>query len=246
MEKLKNYILNGKGMGLLFLLASAVVMAVVSMFIFRSIYQDVKPSVILVAQDVLPVTIKNKEIVEPQNMYKKLSINIDEESNKNGIDVILDTRDDVKYDRKEEGIYITKNSVFITINNETKDIPLLDGVVDVEKFETWLDGYVSIIGIMLSIVVICFIFVYTFIKTVVVMLIGMLCIKFSKIENKLVLTNEQLMRLGAVIVVVFQCINLILTFGLNIYVKDLIYNLLMLGCVVYSVINLMKNNQLNN
>ena len=76
MEKLKNYILNGKGMGLLFLLASAVVMAVVSMFIFRSIYQDVKPSVILVAQDVLPVTIKNKEIVEPQNMYKKLSINI--------------------------------------------------------------------------------------------------------------------------------------------------------------------------
>ena len=189
MEKLKNYILNGKGLGLLFLLASAVVMAVVSMFIFRSIYQDVKPSVILVAQDVLPVTIKNKEIVEPQNMYKKLSINIDEESNKNGIDVILDTRDDVKYDRKEEGIYITKNSVFITINNETKDIPLLDGVVDVEKFETWLDGYVSIIGIMLSIVVICFIFVYTFIKTVVVMLIGMLCIKFSKIENNLVLTN---------------------------------------------------------
>lgn len=49
MEKIKLYIRRGKGIGLLFLLASAVLATMFLMISLKSAYTEIKPEVVLVA-----------------------------------------------------------------------------------------------------------------------------------------------------------------------------------------------------
>lgn len=58
MEKIKLYIRRGKGIGLLFLLASAVLATMFLMISLKSAYTEIKPEVVLVANEFLPITVK--------------------------------------------------------------------------------------------------------------------------------------------------------------------------------------------
>ena len=67
MEKIFLYIKQGKGHGLLFLLATAIITTIIFSFSLKTVLNDIKPKALLVAEDFLPIEIKNKEIVSHPN-----------------------------------------------------------------------------------------------------------------------------------------------------------------------------------
>lgn len=84
MEKIKLYIRRGKGIGLLFLLASAVLATMFLMISLKSAYTEIKPEVVLVANEFLPITVKGGKIVEPANAYKRIELDFGGKGEKKG------------------------------------------------------------------------------------------------------------------------------------------------------------------
>jgi hypothetical protein len=72
MKKIVTYIKQGKGTGLLFLLAGAVIMTLFFIIPAKEMVKDIEPKIMLVAKDFLPITIENKKITTPTDTYKKL------------------------------------------------------------------------------------------------------------------------------------------------------------------------------
>lgn len=229
MNKIVYYVLRGKGIGLMFLLASSVMIASIYLCMFKLACNDFKPAVMLVAEEVLPIKVEKGQIVEPSNVYKETGIKIDEDKEKKDeIKVVLDTREDVVYDKFDNGIYITKDSFVAAFNQSVKKVGLSDGVHDVEKFKGWLDGYLVVLSVVLSIMIIVFSFVLSLIKSLVAMLLMKWVVK-TKFEGAL--DKNQLMRLCAIVVAGFEILSVVLSLGLNIYISGFVFYLLILACI---------------
>lgn len=76
MEKLVNYVKNGKGIGLLFLLASATIVTLLFVMVFRNFYSSFSPEMLKAADELLPITVKNGQIVNPADTYKEIGVNL--------------------------------------------------------------------------------------------------------------------------------------------------------------------------
>ena len=237
MKKIIDYILRGKGLGFLFLLASSVIMATAYMCMFKFICNDIKPSIMLVAEEVLPIKVENGKIVEPHNVYKETAIKIGEDKEKSDeLKVVLDTRDDVVYDKVGDGIYITKDS-FIASLGKVKKVGLSDGYFDVETFKGWFNRYLGTLSVVLSIVIIATSFVGGLIKSLVAMLIMKIVVK-TKFEY--VLDKNQLMRLCAIVVATFEVLSLILSLGVNVSINGIVLYLILLACIFILVDKIIK------
>ena len=57
MEKFVNYVRNGKGIGLLFMLAASVVVTIVMLLVAKNFYGEMRPQALIVANDFLPITV---------------------------------------------------------------------------------------------------------------------------------------------------------------------------------------------
>ena len=238
MNKLINYILRGKGLGLMFLLASSVMIASFYLCMFKLACSDFKPAVVLVAEEVLPIKVENGKIVEPYNEYKETGIKIGKDKEKNDeIKVVLDTRDDVVYDKFDDGIYITKDGFVASINKKSKKVELSDGVFDIEKFKGWLDGYLAVVSGVLAIVIIGASFVGGLIKCLVAMLIMKWVVK-TKLEDAL--DKNQLMRLCALVVAAFELLSIILLIGLDVSISGIVLYLIILACIFIAVDKIIK------
>ena len=114
MEKIKLYIRRGKGIGLLFLLASAVLATMFLMISLKSAYTEIKPEVVLVANEFLPITVKGGKIVEPANAYKRIELDFGGKGEKKDLfPVVLDTRNEVSSVPTEpQGLFITTDTVY--------------------------------------------------------------------------------------------------------------------------------------
>ena len=74
MEKIKLYIRRGKGIGLLFLLASAVLATMFLMISLKSAYTEIKPEVVLVGIDFLPISVKGGIFVVPAIAFIRIEL----------------------------------------------------------------------------------------------------------------------------------------------------------------------------
>ncbi|MCM1322752.1 MAG: DUF1189 family protein [Acetobacter sp.] len=200
MEKIVNYVRNGKGAGLLFILAASILVTIIMLLVAKSFYGDMRPQAITVAKDFLPITVQGKQIVDPVDTYKRVNLDFGHTGGKSGIfTVVLNTRNDAPRLKKgEQGLFIYKDSIQMVTSREVRSYDLQDGVWNLENFEQLLDTVAGAMFAVVGVVLIGILFVICLFKVAVAAFLGVLG---QKIMGKSgTLDMSQLMRLCAILV----------------------------------------------
>lgn len=219
MNKILNYIRQGKGRGLIFLLAAAVLVTIFTVTFVKYQYNEFRPKLISAMDELLPITVENGQIVSPQDTYKKIDLKFNEDDASDvTISLILDTRAEAgEISPNAYGIYFMKDKFYIVSPNKIEMRPLNDGVWDKQKGEELLDYFVGALWLTVSVVILVVLFVIFLIKTLIVVLFGKIG---SKIFNKdATLDTLALMRLGAIVVAIIEVLSL--TFGMFVPISGL-------------------------
>ena len=200
MDKIINYIKKGSGFGFIFLLAVAVLKTIPIMLELKSVYNDMHPKIMLIAEDFLPIKVENGKIVEPSNAYKRVGLKLGDENSKNtAIPVVLDTRNPVSVvPNEKEGLFIMSDMIYFIADDRIQKHKLKDGFVDKSKFEKSLDattGLVSLIGVAFFVALFS---VGGIIKVIFASLVSMLFFKFMKKDK--IYNFKSLTRLGSLLV----------------------------------------------
>ena len=185
MDKIINYIKKGRGLGFIFLLAVAVLKTIPIMFEMKSVYADLQPKIMLIADDFLPIKIEKGKVVEPVNVYKRLSLQLGNSNDKNSVlPVVLDTREETSVVPNEKaGLFIMSDMIYFIAEGNIQKYKLRDGLVDKNKFEKGLEtttGFVSLISVIFFISLFCF---GGIVKVLFASFIGVLALKIMKKEN---------------------------------------------------------------
>ena len=218
MEKLLNYIKNGRGHGFIFLTAVSVLITTFFMITLKASYTEIKPKIELIAQDFLPLTVTNKEISSPLDTYKRLELVLDDHSN-SGIPVILNTTSTYKELPKIDlGIYIAKDNFYLITPKEIKKLNYEDGIYDTARFGSLMTKIETMLSTSISFIMIIILFINFAIKSLITMLLSMLIIKLKKIPA---LPKAELMRLSCLITASIELISLVIAkiaqYELNIF-----------------------------
>ena len=220
MEKFILYIRQGKGIGALFLLAAAVLITMMLAISLRNSYSEAKPEIMLVANEFLPLTVKDGQVVQPVDAYKKVDI-----ENEDLFSVVLDTRADAKAPAMNElGIFITKDVVYLSSPNQIKRIQFQDGEFTKENFPEIVDNAVGAVSAIVVLVLLIFFFVTYLIKTGFVVLFMSLILRILK--KKELISTSSLMRLSAVTVAGVEFL---------VFVLDLVLDSATLGIVRFGI-----------
>ena len=241
MEKFILYIKQGKGIGALFLLATAVLVTMVLAISLRNSYSEVKPEIMLVANEFLPLTIENGKVVQPVDTYKKVDIDLGQQGNPEDLfSVVLDTRADAKAPTMNElGIFITKDVVYFSSPNQIKSVQFQDGEFTKENFPDIVDNLVGIVSTFVVLIMLAIFFMTYLIKTGFIVLFASLVLKLLK--KKELISTKALMRLSAVTVAGVEL--LIFVFGLmfNLATLGIVRFVIALALVLLSVLKFLPN-----
>lgn len=218
MEKIVNYIKFGKGNGLLFLLATTVLITIFWLLFFKQFYNDFRPQLISVAEQITPITVQDGRIVKPEDTYKRLELKIGDDTSSDSIfPVVLDTREPVSELPKEKvGLFIMSDVVYLIAPTEIKKVTLKDGVWTLQSVEEFLNYFSGVISMVISVVMIAVLFGLMLIKTLIAAALGKWAVKkFSKIEN---INFDTFMRLGALLLCAIEivCVGLVFFMGLHV------------------------------
>lgn len=136
MEKILNYIKNGRGIGLKYILVLSLVVIAFVLFYLKIFGEE---PFVDTAQEIsdqfLPIRIENGKIVEPANTVKTYSVNLGKNRNgsKQSLNFILNTKiDNINIRTQKEGFYFTREAVYIIGARQTKVIPY-GGDLDLPK-----------------------------------------------------------------------------------------------------------------
>lgn len=217
MEKIKTYIKNGKGLGFLFLLASAVLMTIFVIFLLKQTYNEMRPKVMLVADEILPITVSGGKITNPLDVYKRVDVQLGNDNDASDVfPVVLDTKSETtEMPKAEVGLFVMRDVVYLLMEDEVKRFPLKDGNMTKSVLEEKLDAVLGVFSLAVSMVLIAILFVFSLLETVVLAGLGGFLLKIFKTEK--VFSFDVLMRLSAVMVAVIEVAGLIFSlFGLPI------------------------------
>ncbi len=208
MEKIKSYIWVGKGIGMVFLLAAAVLSALVMIFALRSMYAEVKPDILLIADEFLPFTFKSGKIVQPADTYKKIDLDLGGKGNSEDIfPVVLDTKHDMAtfVPVGDKGLFILSDTIYSLFGGEIRRVSLetqADGLFTVDDFARILDNMVGMGAALVSVGLVVIFFLFYLLK---VWLVTLLIRMGQKLMKKTILLQlGQLMRLSAIVVAGFE------------------------------------------
>lgn len=210
MNKIITYIKQGKGAGLLFLLAGAVIMTLFSIISAKEVFKDIEPKIMLVAEDFLPITIKDKKIISPQDTYKRIDLDLSlDSSNKDIFPIVLDTKNETPDLTNEKlGLFITKDNAIALTNANLRKIEYIDGTYDINTFKQLYQQTIGKVSLIASIIFIGFFFLNLLTKAIILVLIGLLLLKIQKSKNPLNFIS--LMRLSSIIIASIEIINIAL------------------------------------
>lgn len=212
MEKIVNYVRNGKGVGLLFILAASVLVTIVFVLLAKGYYADARGQVLTVAGDFLPITVKSGVITDPLDTYKRVNIDFGQQGNpKDMFSVVLNTREDVSVSSGDaQGLYLLKDQIYVITPTQMRHYSLQDGFWNMERFEELMDDVVGVIFGSVSIVLIGILFLVCLVKTFFAAGLGLIVLKISGRNGLFDLSA--LMRLSAVLVAVLEVIRWAMTF----------------------------------
>lgn len=199
MEKIFNYVKNGKGMGLLFLMATAVLVTLSFSLVFKDVYQKVKPEVLTVAGEFLPITVENGRIVSPADTYKKIDFDFGGTQNKKDVfPIVLDTRSETSaVPEAKQGLFIMSDMVYAVSANKINRIALQDGVLDQEKFAELLDIYSGYFSAVMVVIMVAMLFFGYLLKSWLAALVCRLVLKAASMADAF--SFSALMRLSSVL-----------------------------------------------
>lgn len=136
---MKKLLLETRWLGLLAVLAFALVVAHIGSRKLTSIVKDVAPKLSEEARDFLPIAIENGEIVEPADalIHKTYS----DEDGSNAFEVVLNTQVDELgvEDIQTPGLYLSRKAVYVVSEDKT-ELRSLSSVPDVRLDEEKLDA----------------------------------------------------------------------------------------------------------
>lgn len=217
MEKLANYIKNGKGLGFLFLLAASVIMTIFIMLSLKQVYADVSPQVTKIANEILPIVVKEGQIVSPENVYKKFDIHLGNYDNKIDVfPVVFDTQNEsTMIPKTESGIFIMRDVIYLIMQDEVRRISFKDGEFNQSMFEEKINSFLGFSSLVVATIMILLFFVFTLVKTLILILLGKLLLKVKQPINTW--ATDVLVRLSAVVVAGIELLCFCLSlFGLPI------------------------------
>lgn len=128
MQKIYQYILNGKGIGLLFLLLLSLIMAIYFTIVIRNGGKSFIPIAQDTADQILPIKIENGIVVTPSETIKNIPIKFNKEGTISYPLVIDTTQDTMDTTTLKPGIYLSKTSLYTVKNGEIRVIKLQDNL----------------------------------------------------------------------------------------------------------------------
>jgi len=211
MEKIKAYIKTGKGLGLLFLLAASVLMTLFMMFFLKQAYSELRPQIMLVADEMLPITVSGGKVVAPQDVYKRVDIKIGNGGEDAGVfPVVLDTKSNAdELPKAKAGLFIMKNVMYLLNDEEVKRVPLRDGELTKSVMEEKLNALAGMLSLIISVVLILMLFGFSLLEAVIAAGFG--CIFLKTVKADKLLSFDGLMRLSAVVVSFIEIIGFALS-----------------------------------
>lgn len=109
MNKIFNYIKNGRGFGLKFLLLFSLILSLIFSFEVKNLGDKFVPEMQNVADKLLPVKVEKGAIVEPSNEIKSIDVNFGGQIFPIVLDTTVDTIDPIGL---KPGIYITRKAMY--------------------------------------------------------------------------------------------------------------------------------------
>ena len=117
MTKIFNYILNGKGIGALFLLALSVLCVLIISLSFSLSTKEIVEKTQEVSEKLLPIKIENHIMVEPANEKREASFSVGGEQ----INFVVDpTVDALDISSLKQGIYMSRKNVYFISDVDAK------------------------------------------------------------------------------------------------------------------------------
>lgn len=215
MDKLINYIKNGKGIGALFLMASAVLMTLIMAFMIKDIYAELRPQATLISEDILPLTIKNHKIINKTQIYKQYGLTLGDDNDKTSFPVIFDTRNDTsEMPKGKNGIYIMTDAIYMATPSETRRFEFQkDGVIDKASFESLVNYVTNSIYIVVSTILIVIYFFVGLLKATLSALIATFGQRF--ILGEKLFDIKTLMRLSSIATACIELLSFTLLKGMS-------------------------------
>lgn len=148
MNKIKAYILNGKGIGALLLFALAFVASVYLSLNMRSTLIDFIPLAQGIADDVLPIEVKNGVVVTPEDTVKVIDLNEDDadQSAKIPLLVVDTTQDTLDTSTLPQGLYLSRTTLYVVKSDEVRVIKLQDNANIMIPKQDYRDAFRTIIS----------------------------------------------------------------------------------------------------
>lgn len=157
MNKINNYILNGQGLGVKFLLGLSVLMALLFAIIVRVKGVDYIPYAQEIADQMLPIKIENGIVVKPYNTIKAARLQVSDYAAPVQVPLVIDTRvDSLDTNQLPQGVYLTRTKLY-TVNQNQVKMMNLEGDFDLPKadytedFKSWLNWSAVIGGIFAAV-----------------------------------------------------------------------------------------------
>ena len=200
MDKIITYIKRGSGFGFIFLLAIAVLRTIPIMLELKSSYVDLQPKIMLIANDFLPITVKDGKIIEPANTYKKLELQLgDRNSKSTPLPVVLDTREETSVvPNEKEGLFVMTDMIYFISDKRIQKYNLQDGIMDKEKFEKALETTSGLVSLLMVVFWVVIFSINGIIKTLLAAIIGLFALRLMKKEN--VFGFKSLTRLSSLLI----------------------------------------------
>ena len=209
-----NYIKNGRGFGLLFLLASALLCTLMFSFVVRDAYNTYSPKIVEIANNFLPIEIQNGKIVSPEDFYKEVKIGAEENGDEYVFRVIMDTREGAEYHSEfKQGLFIYPNALYMVSDNQVKKMEYKhEGVLNTDDFSKFMDKFLSFFSVIMSAIVVVYFFIVFLLHASVVAIVGHFAIKIGGAE---LWKFSTLMRLSAFVVAFTEVLIFVLQQWVN-------------------------------
>lgn len=170
MKKILNYISNGQGLGIKYLLLLSAIVSIFSAVVFKISGDDtLVPNAQKVADEFLPIRIENGVIVEPENTVKSYNIVMGEDSKgvEQSFNVVLDTTTDtIDTAGLPQGMYISRKAVYVVEKGTVRTTNLEDSTyLEKKDYTDTLQTAVTIGCILLAIIGFIVLFVYYLLLT---------------------------------------------------------------------------------
>ncbi|MBP5399491.1 MAG: DUF1189 family protein [Alphaproteobacteria bacterium] len=192
MNKILNYIKNGKGCGLKFLLLYSLILSIIFGIEIKVLGDNFVPEMQSAAEKLLPVKIENGTIIEPNNEIKSVNLNFGGVIFPLVLDTTVDTIDPIGLN---PGIYIARKALYSV---SEKDIRVIDFQENMDLLQgNYTDLFKKIVW-FISIITVFIAWIMPFVGYTLCAVLYAFCGQFIAKVKKLSLDFAAAMRLAVV------------------------------------------------